>query len=96
MAILTHTRVLAFNGCCELLLLELVNHLLYSPDIALSDIHLFANIKKTNFIWLGSSEDDVIAGASDISNQQDQSCFTNGLQVLQQTCVGRKGDYIEK
>jgi len=70
---------------------ELVDHPPYSPDLAPSDYFLFPNTSETN--------DEVISAAEGFFEEQDETFYTSGIQVLQhrrKKCVDRRGDYVEK
>ena len=62
---------------------ELVDHPPYSPDLAPSDYFLFPNIKKHLAGKQYRTDDEVISAVEDFFEDQDESFFTTGIQVLQ-------------
>ena len=74
-----------------------LNHLAYSPNIALSDYYLFPNLKKflrgKNFSYDGETIDTV----EDSLNNLDSEIFCKGIQSLRdrwQRVVANEGQYI--
>jgi histone-lysine N-methyltransferase SETMAR len=70
----------------------------YSPDLALSDYHLFPGLKKQLNSHHFSSDTEVIAAADTWLDGQVSEFFWSGLQNLVQRakkCIELHGDYVE-
>ena len=77
---------------------ELVNPPPYSPDLAPSDYYLFPNMEKNHLAGKQYRMDDEVISASDFFEDQDESFYTTGIQVLQHQwmkCVDRRGDRVK-
>ena len=76
---------------------ELIDHPPYSPDLASSDYFLFPNLKKHLAGKLYKSDDDVISAVEDFSEGQEENFYATGIQALmEEVCVDRRGDCVEK
>jgi len=78
---------------------EVFDHPPYSPDLALSEYHLFIHLTK----WLASqsSEDDdrLKTGVTTWFKSLTADFFDTGIRKLMpryQKCVEVRGDYVEK
>jgi len=78
---------------------ELLLHSAYSPDLALCDYFLFANLKK----WFGGKKfitrKQLIAETEAYFEGLDKSYYSNGLKKLENhwiKCIELKEDYVEK
>jgi histone-lysine N-methyltransferase SETMAR len=78
---------------------EILQHPPYSPDLAPSDFHLFANLKKA----LGGSRflDEIEARTfvTEWLNEQTHDFYLHGIRALLkrlQKCIDINGDYVEK
>ena len=92
-----HLSVVAMSTVhnCEL---EPIDHLPYSPDLALSDYFLFPNKKHLtgNRYQTGY---DVISAVENFFEGQDENFYSTQIQVLQhrwKKCVDHRRDYFEK
>jgi hypothetical protein len=69
-----------------------------SPDLALSDYHLFPGLKKQSKGRYFSSSVEVISAAETWLEGQPSEFFLNGLQKLEQwakKCIQLRGEYVE-
>ena len=76
---------------------ELIDHRLYSPDLAPSDYFLFPNLKKHLAGKRYESDDDVISAVEDFFKGQE-NCYATAIRALQhrwKKCVDCR-DYVEK
>ncbi len=94
----THTSVIVMSKIHDLGF-ELLPHPLSSPDLALSNYHLFPNLEK----WLGgqrfSSNDKEIAAVDGYFDDLDISSYAASIKKLLEhwtKCISLNGDYIEK
>ena len=75
-----------------------LDHPPYSPDLALSDYHLFPGLKKQLKGRHFSSDSEVIAAVETwLDGQPSEFCFS-GLQKLEQrakNCIELRGEYVE-
>lgn len=78
---------------------ECLPHPPYSPDLAPSDFHLFANLKKS----LGGSrfvdEKEMKDFVNDWFREQSKDFYLQGIRALSkrwQKCIDLHGDYVEK
>jgi len=75
-----------------------LDHRPYSPDLALSDYHLFPGLKKQLKGRHFSSDAEVIAAAETWLDGQPSEFFLSGLQKLEQwakKCIELCGEYAE-
>jgi hypothetical protein len=79
--------------------LELFDHLPYSPDLVLSDYHLFTYLRN----WLGSqhlnNNEELMEGVETWLSSQEADFFDTSIQKLiprYDKCLNSGGDYIEK
>jgi len=75
-----------------------LDHTPYSPDLALSNYHLFLGLKKQLKGLENSSDAEVIAVAETWLDGQTSDCFLSGLQKLEQRvkkCIELRGVYDE-
>ena len=78
---------------------EIVDHPLYSPDLASSDFFQFPNLKK----WLAGQ---IFTAAKEVINATNayfegfpKSYYSDGIKKLEYRltkCIELKGDYVEK
>ena len=62
---------------------QVVDCPLYSPDLAPSDYFLFPNMKTRLAGKQYQTDDEVISAVEDLFEDQDESLYTMGIQVLQ-------------
>jgi len=77
---------------------QLLVHLPYSPDLALSDYHLFCALKKQLKVRHFSSDTEVIAAAETWLDGQNSELFLSGLQKLEKRAkkyIELRGEYVE-
>ena len=93
-----HTGAVSMAKMMELKF-ELLQHLLYSLDLAPSYFSLFPNLKR----WFGgqrfTSNDQLITQAEAYFEDLPKSNFLNGLKTLEkrlEKCIEIKGNYVEK
>ena len=70
----------------------------YSPDLALSDYHLFPGLKKQLIGHHFSSDAEVIAAAETLLDGQHSEFFLSVLQKLEQRskkCIELRGEDVE-
>ena len=75
-----------------------LNHLIYSPDIARSDYHLFSKLKKFVRLKNFSSDDEVVTTVEDYLTDLNSELFCKGIQSLHdrwQRVVASEGQYIQ-
>jgi len=79
--------------------LQCLDHPPYSPDLALSDYHLFPGLKKKQLNARHFSSDaEVIAAAETWLDGQPSEFFLSGLQKLEQRakkCIELRGKCVE-
>ena len=61
---------------------EPVQHLLYAPDLAHSDFHLFPNMKRYLTATHYDTDNDVISTVNDFLVLQDKTFYENGIKAL--------------
>jgi len=91
-------RVLAIQKKLAYLGSQCLDHPPYSPDLALSDYHLFPGLKKQLKGHHFSSDAEVIAAAETWLDGQPSEMFLSGLQKLVQRtkkCIELRGEYVE-
>ena len=78
---------------------ELLPHPPHSPDLALGDYWLFAQLKK----WLAGrkfhSNNEVITGCETYFAAQDKSFYKKGIEMLQRRwtgCITLQGNYVDE
>ena len=75
---------------------NVLEHPPYSPDLALSDYHLFPGLKKQLKGCHFSSDTEVIAAMETCLDGQPSEFFLSGLQKLEQwACIELRGEYVE-
>ncbi|UYV75024.1 hypothetical protein LAZ67_12002131 [Cordylochernes scorpioides] len=78
---------------------ELLPHAPYSPDLALSDFHLFPHLKKTLSGIHFRSAEEVIDAVTSFFESLETSFFLEGIKALEhrwKKCIDLKGDYVEE
>ena len=78
---------------------ELLPHPSYSPDRALSDFSLFADLKKMLQSKRFSSDDEVIAATEAYFEAKDKSFYKKGIESLEKRwndCIAMEGDYVDE
>lgn len=78
---------------------QLIQHPPYSPDLAPSDFHLFAHLKKHLRGIKFECDDEVMYAVEAFFESQDQAFFSKGINQLAKRyskCISLKGDYVEK
>ena len=91
-------RVLATQKKLVYLGFQCLDHPPYSPNLALSDYHLFPGLKKQSKGRHFSSDAEVIATAETWLEGQHSENFLSGLQKLEQRakkCIEFRGEYVE-
>jgi len=91
-------RVVATRKKLAYLGFQSLDHPPYSPDLALSDHHLFPGLKKQLKGRQFSSDAEVIAAAETWLDGQPSDFFLSGLQKLQQRAnkfIELRGEYVE-
>jgi len=91
-------RVLATQKELAYLGFQFLYHPPSSPDLALSDYHLFLILKKQLKSRHFSSSAEVIAAAETWLDGQPSDFFLSGLQKLEQgskKCIELRGEYVE-
>jgi len=91
-------RALATHKKLPYLGFQCLDHPPYSPDLALSDYHLFPELKKQLKGRHFSSDAEVIAAAETWLDRQHSEFFWNGLHKLEQwakKCIELRGEYVE-
>jgi histone-lysine N-methyltransferase SETMAR len=78
---------------------KLFDHAPYSPDLALSDYHLFSYLKD----WFGSqpfdTNEELVEGVKTWLNSRAADFFDTGIQKLipqYEKCLNSGSDYVEK
>jgi len=77
---------------------QCLHHPPYSPDLALSDYHLFPGLRKQLKGHQFSSDTEVIAAAETWMDGQHSEFFLGGLQKSEQQtkkCIELCGEYVE-
>ena len=77
---------------------ELLSHPPYSPDLALSDIYLFVDLKKMLQGKRFSSDDEVIFATEAYFEAKDKSFYKKGIESLEKRwndCIATEGDYVD-
>ena len=77
---------------------QCLDHPSYSPDLALSDYHLFPGLKKQSKGRHFASDVEVLAAAATWLDGQPSEFFLSGLQKLEQRAKKRtelRGKYVE-
>ena len=91
-----HTQALLQKFCWDLF-----DHQPYSPDLALSDFHLFSQMK----VWLGTqrlrvkTNEELIDGVKDWLSSQPATFYDVGILKLVSRCdkcLNSEGDYVKK
>ncbi|UYV75519.1 hypothetical protein LAZ67_13000470 [Cordylochernes scorpioides] len=76
---------------------ELLPHAPYSPDLALSDFHLFPHLKKKTLSGIHfRSDEEVIDAVTSFFESLETSFFLEGIKALEhrwKKCIDLKGDY---
>ncbi|CAK9819145.1 Mariner Mos1 transposase [Anthophora quadrimaculata] len=93
-----HTSVLAMAKFNELKY-ELLEHPVYSPDLAPSGYYLFPNLKKPLAGKRFTSTDEAIAAVNGYFADFPESYFNNGIELLEKRwnkCIEVSGNHIEK
>ena len=75
-----------------------LNHLAYSPDIALTDYYLFSNMNKFLRLKNFSSDDEAVTTVEDYLTDLNSEFFCEGIQSLHdrwQRVVASEGQYIQ-
>ena len=83
---------------CPYLGFQCLDHPPYSPDLALSDYHLFPELKKQLKGRHFSSDAEVIAAAETWLDRQHSEFFLNGLHKLEQwakKCIELRWENVE-
>ena len=78
---------------------EVLEHPVYSPDLAPSDFHLFGPLKNALRGRRFAADDEVKEAVNDWLRSQPQTFFSNGIKKLTDRwtkCIEKKGDYVEK
>jgi len=91
-------RALATQKKLAYLGFQCLDHPPYSPDLALSDYHLFLGLKKQLKGRHFSSDAEIIAAVETWLDGQPSEFFLNGLQKLEQRakmCSELRGEYVE-
>ena len=81
---------------CKFVLLE---HPPYSPNLSLSDYHLFPALKRALSGHHFETDDEVMRAVEDCCSEQEPSFFASGIRALEsrwEKCVATNGDYVEK
>jgi histone-lysine N-methyltransferase SETMAR len=89
---ITTQKKLAYLG------FHFLDHPPYTPDLALSDYHLFSGLKKLSNFLLFSSDAKVIAAALTWMDGQNSYFFVCDLKKLEQRskeCIELRGYYVE-
>jgi histone-lysine N-methyltransferase SETMAR len=79
--------------------LECIPHLAYSPDLALSDYHVFGPLKEALGGKKFSTDDQIKEVVHRWLYSQSEEFFSRGIQALVKrwhTCIECGGDYVEK
>lgn len=78
---------------------ELLDHPLYSPDLALSDYYLFPKLKENIRGKKFNGDDEMMDAENQWFLELPGDFFLNGLKLLERRwakCVEVAGDYVEK
>jgi len=78
---------------------ELLEHAPYSPDLALSDSHLFTKLKLFLVGQRFSSNQEAIAAVEGYFADLTKNHYRDGIMALEHhwnKCISLKGDYVEK
>ncbi|GFN88233.1 histone-lysine N-methyltransferase SETMAR [Plakobranchus ocellatus] len=78
---------------------EILPHPAHSPDLALSDFHLFGPLKRHLGGMAFETEDDLISELRNWFDNLDVDFFRVGINSLLwrwQKCIDLHGDYVEK
>jgi histone-lysine N-methyltransferase SETMAR len=78
---------------------ELLEHPLYSPDLAPSDFHLFPKLKVFLAVQRFSSNQEAIAAVERYFADLTENHYRDGIMALEHRwnkCISLKGDYVEK
>ena len=78
---------------------ELLSHPPYSPDLALSDYHVFRSVKNSLRGQRLGCDEAVVHAINDWFKVQEKEFFVDGVNSLVhrwEKCVALEGDYIEK
>ena len=78
---------------------ELLPHPPYSPDLALSDYWLFADLKKMIQEKRFGSDKEVIAETEAYFEAKDKLFYKHGIEKLEKRwndCFALEGDYIDE
>ncbi|GFN97531.1 histone-lysine N-methyltransferase SETMAR [Plakobranchus ocellatus] len=78
---------------------EILPHPAHSPDLALSDFHLFGPLKRHLRGMAFETEDDFISELRNWFDNLDVDFFRVGINLLLsrwQKCIDLHGDYVEK
>ena len=81
------------------LLLELLQHPPYSPDLAPSDYWLFADLKRMLQGKRFGSNEKVILETEVYSEAKDKSFYKKGTELLKKCwnqCITLEGDYVHE
>jgi histone-lysine N-methyltransferase SETMAR len=78
---------------------ELLEHPLFSPDLAPSDFYLFPNLKLFLAGQGFSSNQEAIAAVEGYFADLTKNQYRDGIMTLEHRwniCISLKGDYVEK
>ncbi|GBN57507.1 hypothetical protein AVEN_20906-1 [Araneus ventricosus] len=78
---------------------EVLNHPLYSPDLATSDFHLFLHLKHHLCVNNYNDDEDVKTAVTSWLLEQAASFFEEGIQnlvVRYDKCLNKLGSFVEK
>ena len=94
----TRTRVIAMAKIHELRY-ELLPHLPYSRDLALSDFYFFPKLKMFLCGWKFSATEELTGEVEGYFAGLEESRFQDAIMALEHRwtkCINLQGDYIEK
>jgi histone-lysine N-methyltransferase SETMAR len=93
-----HTSRIARSALAECGFEEL-GHPPYSPDLALSDFHLFPKLKKHLRGMRFSCDEDLKKETECWLSEQNVDFYSEGVDKLReryQSCINQRGGYVEK